>query len=173
MATVGLVNDGRSLRNLLLGAGLAALIFYVAGFSLNEYLRWRRGPWEVRFEPGNEPRLIVSQPHLGITDVTLVFPGEAVVGSTTVVRFETPRQAVPFGAVKYDDLTYLPGVVTLDLFGHEIELLPRTLYVNRRPIPWGEAERIVVARAGTAEPTRTDTPGLEATGPMIAPGSGP
>ena len=39
-------------------------------------------------------------------------------------------------SVKYADLTYLPGVITLELFGHEIELLPRTLYVNRHAIPW-------------------------------------
>jgi hypothetical protein len=27
-------------------------------------------------------------------------------------------------------------VVTFDLFGHEIELLPRALIVNKRSIPW-------------------------------------
>lgn len=167
------MNDGRSLRNLLLGAGLAALIFYVAGFSLNEYLRWRRGPWEVRFEPGNEPRLIVSQRHLGIAGVTLVFPGESAEGSVAVVRFETPQQRVPFGVVKYDDLTYLPGVVTLDLFGHEIELLPRTLYVNRRAIPWPQAERVVIGREDGLGTFRNLEVHGEESGASVAPGCGP
>jgi len=134
------------LRRLLLGSGLAALVFYAAGFGLNEHLRFRRGPWEVRFEPGVEPRLIVAQPRLGIAGVTLSFPGETADGPATTVRFETPHQSIPFGSVKYDDLTYLPGVVTLDLFGHEIELLPRTLYVNRRAIPWTNASRVVISR---------------------------
>jgi hypothetical protein len=151
VATVGTVNEARSLRSLLLGAGLAALLFYAAGFGLNEHLRWRRGPWEVRFEPGTEPRLIVNQPRLGISGVTLLFPGETAEGPATVVRFETPHQTIPFGSVKYDDLTYLPGVVTLDLFGHEIELLPRTLYVNREAIPWTNANRVVVARKAADE----------------------
>jgi hypothetical protein len=43
---------------------------------------------------------------------------------------------VIFGRVLYEDLTILPGVVTFDLFGHEIELLPRTLIINKKEIPW-------------------------------------
>ena len=43
---------------------------------------------------------------------------------------------MPFGRVKFEDLTYLPGTVTFDFFGHEIELIPRTLYINRKPRPW-------------------------------------
>jgi hypothetical protein len=147
------VNEGRSLRNLLVGAAVAALAFYVAGFGINEHLRWRRGPWEVRFEPGAEPRLVINQPRLGIAGVTLSFPGETAEGPPMTIRFETPRQAIPFGSVKYDDLTYLPGVVTLDLFGHEIELLPRTLYVNRKAIPWTEATRVEVTRPEASKET--------------------
>ena len=52
------------------------------------------------------------------------------------VAFEKVKTPVPFGKVIFEDLTFLPGVVTFDLFGHEIELLPRTLIVNKRGIPW-------------------------------------
>jgi hypothetical protein len=31
---------------------------------------------------------------------------------------------------------FLPGTVTLDCFGHEVELLPRVLVLNRRQVPW-------------------------------------
>jgi hypothetical protein len=52
------------------------------------------------------------------------------------VAFDIPEKPVPFGSVKFEDLTYLPGTVTLDLFGHEIELIPRTLFINREERPW-------------------------------------
>jgi hypothetical protein len=38
--------------------------------------------------------------------------------------------------VIYEDLTFLPGVVTFDLFGHEVELLPRALIANKKQVPW-------------------------------------
>ena len=55
--------------------------------------------------------------------------------------------AMPFGRLFHADLTYLPGVVTFDLFAndsnathqgrrHEVELLPRGLVVNRTEYPW-------------------------------------
>ena len=33
-------------------------------------------------------------------------------------------------------LFVLPGVITFDLFGHEIELMPRTLVINKKEVPW-------------------------------------
>ena len=44
--------------------------------------------------------------------------------------------AVPFGQVLFTDLTYLPGTVSFEVFGHEVELLPRTLIVDRQEVPW-------------------------------------
>jgi hypothetical protein len=38
--------------------------------------------------------------------------------------------------VIYEDLTFLPGVVTFDLLGHEVELLPRALVVNKKLVEW-------------------------------------
>ena len=31
---------------------------------------------------------------------------------------------------------FLPGVVTMNLLGHEIELMPRTLVIDKKEIPW-------------------------------------
>ena len=75
----------------------------------------------------------------------------AIIGSTFVARragsqhasnatgrvlFDRVKQPVPFGKVIYEDLTFLPGVVTFDLFGHEIELLPRALIANKKQVAW-------------------------------------
>ena len=43
---------------------------------------------------------------------------------------------VPFGECIYQDLMFLPGVVTMNLLGHEIELMPRTLVIDKKEIPW-------------------------------------
>ena len=34
-----------------------------------------------------------------------------------------------------------------DFFGHEIELLPRTLYINRKAHPWNSNEAITLSAA--------------------------
>jgi hypothetical protein len=119
-------------------AFLLAAILYAAGFFTDQHLRTRRGPWEVTFsaQPGEHPRLTIQQPALGVTNLHLEFPGAIADAAHGTVRFHAPEQPVPFGHVKYEDLTYLPGVVTLELFGHEVELLPRVLYLNRQAQPW-------------------------------------
>jgi len=129
-----------------MGAGMMALGLYIGGFALNEHLRLRRGPWEVTFRssPHGDAQIHIQQPGLGIGPVDITFVGEAYTNDDVTIRFDVPRQPVPVGRVKYDELTYLPGVVTLDLFGHEIELLPRTLYVNRRARNWSSATNIVL-----------------------------
>jgi hypothetical protein len=34
------------------------------------------------------------------------------------------------------DTTFLPGTVTFQIFGHEIELLPRVLIIDHQERPW-------------------------------------
>jgi hypothetical protein len=117
-----------------------ALGVYAAGFALDAHLRTRRGPWEATFatEPDGTPRVTVRQPRLGLIDVVFRFPGGVAGGSNLprTVRFMPPTNAVPFGSAVFEDLTTLPGTVTLELFGHEIEWLPRTLFVDRRAQAW-------------------------------------
>ena len=47
--------------------------------------------------------------------------------------------AVPFGECIYQDLMFLPGVVTMNILGHEIELMPRTLVIDKKEVPWDSA----------------------------------
>jgi hypothetical protein len=34
------------------------------------------------------------------------------------------------------DTTFLPGTVTLEVFNHQVELLPRVLVIDRQEHPW-------------------------------------
>lgn len=141
----------------LLGLFAAVLAVYLAGFYGLEHLRHRKGPWTVTFltDPNGQPALRVNQPTLDVSDVMLRFAGVQVTASNlpTSIAFDTPRKPVPFGTVLFEDLTFLPGVVTFHLFGHEIELLPRVLVVNHRPVPWsnGMALTLTVTNASREE----------------------
>jgi hypothetical protein len=118
------------------------LLAYAAFFWGDRYLRAHKGPWEVRFVATNSaPRIAISQPRLGISNVVIVFTGESLTNvQSGTVLFDRPQKAIPFGKTKFEDLTYLPGSVAFDFFGHEIELLPRTLYINKTERAWNSTE---------------------------------
>ena len=113
---------------------------YLGFFHGIEYLNHRKGPWEVSFmsDAQGNPGIVAYQPRLDISSVEIIFPGERIPQTNLSQRvlFDRPLRQVPFGKVIYADLRTLPGVVTFDLFGHEIELLPRVLIVNKKEIPW-------------------------------------
>jgi len=113
-------------------------VLYVVVFQGIEYLRARKGPWEVAFGGDSEGNatLTVSQPALGVSGVRIVARGERATNAQATVRFDQVQRPVPDGRVIYEDLTFLPGVVTFDFHGHEVELLPRSLIVNKRLVPW-------------------------------------
>ena len=116
----------------------AVLGLYLVVFFGIERARQHKGPWEVDFQtnPEGSPQLIVSQAKLGLSDVKIVVHGENISNTTGRVSFDHVKRPVPFGKVIYEDLTFLPGVVTFDLFGHEIELLPRALIANKKQVAW-------------------------------------
>lgn len=117
-----------------------ALVLYVVGFQWIEHRRHVRGPWRVLFQTdaSGEPSISVSQQKLRLTNVTFVFPGERFHPSNlaATIVFDAPKTNVPFGKVVFLDTTFLPGTVTFELFGHEIELLPRTLVVDLKEVSW-------------------------------------
>lgn len=126
------------------------VVVYFGGFLAVQHWRHRRGPWEVTFttRADGTPGVRISGPRLGIDGVDLWFPGTnlAVRPPARSVRFDDParRHEVPFGSVKFLDTTVLPGTVTLDLFGNEVELLPRTLIVNREERPWRRVDALEI-----------------------------
>jgi hypothetical protein len=134
------------IRHFFLAFALA-LILYWGSFSLIQHYRERKGPWEVTFQTdaAGTPSIRVDQGWLNITNVQFVFEGErtGTAGLRERVRFDKPRRQIPFGKLVYEDTTFFPGSVMLQLFGHEIELLPRVLALNRKEVPW-ESGRIFV-----------------------------
>jgi hypothetical protein len=123
---------------------LIVLGIYLAVFYGFEMVRHRKGPWEVDFRTNAQGSALirVSQPRLGLKDVQITFHGEDARNASGRVAFDRVRTPVPFGKVIYEDLTFLPGVVTFDLFGHEVEILPRALIVNKEQIPWRSGAEI-------------------------------
>jgi hypothetical protein len=122
----------------------AVLLAYLAVFNGIEWLRQRKGSWQVEFAatPEGRPLVAVTQAYHKISAL-IEFPDEKVKTSAKAIAFDRPKkEAPPFGKVLYEDLTFLPGVVTLDLFGHEVELLPRVLIANKKQIPWPNATHI-------------------------------
>ncbi len=128
-----------SIRSLVI-TFLVALLFYVLAYAWLSRRQTSRGPWQVSFttNAAGFAELVVAQPALGISNVQVIFSGESpgIDGLSETVSFRKPKTAVPFGRVIFDDLVFQPGTVTLDVFGHEVELLPRTLVLNRRTVGW-------------------------------------
>ena len=119
---------------------VVVLVFYFAAFNWLQDWQTRKGPWEVTFttDATGNPSITIYQPKLNISSVELVFLGEKLeqTNLSQTVSFNRVNAAVPFGKVIFLDLMILPGTVTLDLFGHEVELLPRTLILNKKEYPW-------------------------------------
>jgi len=124
-------------RHLLIGFVLAVVI-YAGFFAGDQAFRRRKGGWEVEFHTNasGHAAITVNQSALQVANVQIVFGGETATNGGGRVVFDKPRQAIPFGKTKFEDLTYLPGSVAFDFFGHEVELLPRTLYLNKKEQAW-------------------------------------
>ena len=124
-------------RHLAVGF-ILALVIYASFFTCDQRMRHRKGPWDVTFSSNSAgfPAIVINQPSLSITNVQVIFDSETPTNALGRIIFNKPQQAIPFGKVKFEDLTYLPGSVAFDFFGHEVELLPRTLYLNKVEHPW-------------------------------------
>lgn len=115
-----------------------ALVVYAIFFAIDTHLRTRKGPWEVNFTAttNNEPVLVINHAKLGIENVRIHLQGETATNKGPFTFASAARLNIPYGRVRFHDLTYLPGTVTLDLFGHEVEFLPRALFLNTKEIRW-------------------------------------
>jgi hypothetical protein len=103
--------------------------------------------------------ILIDQPRLAITNARVSFAGEALPATNRPVTlvFDQPRPvpyAVPFGNCVFMDTTFLPGTVTLQLFGHEIELLHRVLVLDREEHPWQSGASITLLPPAQAAPAQ-------------------
>jgi hypothetical protein len=124
-------------------AFLLAVICYAFFYHNIEARRTRKGPWEITFtnDASGNAALLINQPKLAITNSQIIFTGQRVGPAFTpaTLAFSQPRPVpypLPLGKCIFMDTTFLPGTLTLEMFSHEIELLPRVLVVDRQEHPW-------------------------------------
>ena len=123
---------------------ISALAFYVLAWSFLQWSRTHRGAWEYAFTPTGPTEMVVEihQKSLGIEGVKLTFTGlsaEDQLSEPVTVAFNDVTVEPPVGTLFYHDLMSLPGVVNLSLFGHQIETLPRGLFIDGEEIAWEDA----------------------------------
>jgi hypothetical protein len=138
-------------------AFLLAVVCYVVFYRGIEHRRTRKGPWEVTFTRNTQglPAIVVNQPNLAITNVQILFQdAQGFTNKTTkTFLFSQPKPVpyeVPFGKCIFMDTTFLPGTVTFLILGHEIELLPRVLIVDRQEHPWRPEDTITLHQVANA-----------------------
>jgi len=124
-----------------------ALVLYIASFAWIQHRRDCKGPWRITFisDAAGHPSIIVSQPIVNISE-KITFPGKKI-PSANLARVQLFTEAVtnlPFGEMIFQDPTFLPGTVTMRLFGHEVELLPRVLIIDKKEIPWRAGKTVEV-----------------------------
>jgi hypothetical protein len=162
-------------------AFMLALVGYAAFYQGIEHWRARKGPWLVTFthRSAHVPAIVIDQAALAITNVQIIFAAENLPATNapstfpadpsrpnspitanrspaTALLFDQPKPvpyAVPFGQCLFLDLSFLPGTVTFDLFGHEIQLLPRVLIIDRQEYPW-RPDAIITLHPAPATPTQ-------------------
>lgn len=134
-------------------AFLLALAGYIILYQVIEHRRIRNGPWRVTFtaSAAGVPAVVIDEPKLAITNVQVSFAGQTLPATNypTALVLGQPKPVpyeVPFGNCVFMDTTFLPGTVTFQLFGHEIELLPRVLVIDRQEHTWRSYTTIALQR---------------------------
>jgi hypothetical protein len=140
----------------VLFAATVTLALYAAGFTWIEHLNRRHGPWEIEFRTDAEGHLslTVNQAALGISNLTVSVPDQTVAQSnlSATVRFDNVTNTAPVGELVYFDTRTLPGVLTFNLLGHEVEFMPRTMTVDKEAVAWTSNTNIVLTGAGKYVP---------------------
>ncbi len=125
-----------------------ALALYAVCFSIIERRRTKNGPWQVTFTNARGgPALVINESKLNLSGITISFPGQAVLASNSVMVFDEPREVpfdVPGGKCIFMDTTFQPGTIVFNLFGHEVQLIPRVLTIDRKERPWQSGATIEV-----------------------------
>jgi len=139
----------------LLAAFLLALGLYIFSYWFIESRRVADGPWRVTFQTNasGQTELIVRQDSLGLGPVHIRIeiaspnppstPHELVFDTARPVPFE-----VPGGQCLFQDPTFLPGTVALEISGIQLQMLPRVLTIGTNEFPWKPDVTIVVDAAG-------------------------
>jgi hypothetical protein len=129
-----------------LAALAIAVVFYFVCFSWIEHKREAKGPWQITFQSdaAGVPALHISESKLDISQSVRFPHGKTTPNLSRTVTFAHDTPDLPFGEMVFQDPTFLPGTVTMRLFGHEIELLPRVLTIDKKEYAWHSANGIDV-----------------------------
>jgi len=140
-------NDGKEFLRHAGIAFLIAVVFYVVFFSWMTHRREGKGPWQVTFatDAKGTPSLDIQQQKLKLSK-RITFDGVTVPPTNATVRFNQSTTEIPFGKMLFQDPTFLPGTVTMELFGHKVELLPRVLAVDKQEHAWTEPDLHIPAK---------------------------
>ncbi len=140
----------------VLGVFVLTLVLYLIGFNWIEGKREDKGPWQIIFEADlalSKASIIIEQPELNIspTQLSFLFPADQLQSVDLPEKPETILFALnqqefdlPFGELTFRDPTFLPGVVTIELFGNVVECLPRVLILNKEEISWNSKTNITI-----------------------------
>jgi hypothetical protein len=135
-------------------AFVIAIALYLLSYNFIENRRTRNGPWRVTFtNESRSPALVINEPKLKIANLKIVFVGESIPSTNTSLVFAQPQPVpfdVPFGKCVFEDTTFQPGTIVFELFGHEVQLLPRTLTIDKQDHAWQSDETISVNKADTS-----------------------
>jgi len=142
------------------GAFILTLFAYITIFGACQLQRRRGGPWALTFDLASNgiPALHIHQSRLlGDNSVTIWFPGERPERTDlpiTAVFSEPITNRMPFGPIIFVDTTMLPGDLTLNAFGHVVEMIPRTLFVDFKEVPWTPGTNISLSQTAKPSPER-------------------
>lgn len=135
--------------------GLITLVGYIAVFQWIEFNRRKDGPWQLTFTTSEaSPTLVINHPKLGIADVTIQFVDAPI--STNLpqtLQFTHGQVApleLPFGKCVFLDTLFLPGSAACEIYGHEIQFMPRILTIDQVEHPWRSGEKILLTNPPSA-----------------------
>jgi hypothetical protein len=95
------------------------------------------------------PALEISQPTLKISEQVRFPDGNSRrTNVAELIRFREQITNLPFGEMLMQDALYLPGSITLRVSGHVVEILPRTLIVDKKEYPWQAGGKVAIVGAG-------------------------
>ena len=134
---------------------VAAVIGYLAVFYFIEHQRHKDGPWQATFaNVDGRPTIIVNHAKLQLTNITIAFADAPVVTNLPqTIAFEHGRPApfdLPFGKCVFIDAIYMPGTAVCEMFGHQIQLMPRVLTIDKVERPWRTGEKILLTNQPSA-----------------------
>jgi hypothetical protein len=118
-----------------------AIVFYLVFYTWMTHRREGKGPWQINFatDVNGTPSIKINQSKLNLSK-TITFDGAKVSPTNQTVMFYQGTTDIPFGKMLFQDPTFLPGTVTMDMFGHQVELLPRVIIIDKKEHAWTEPD---------------------------------